>query len=156
MAFKFSARSKSRLEGVDPRLVSIAISALARSPVDFGITCGLRTAAEQRELHRRGATRVRRSRHQDGAAIDVAAWVGGKFVWDQEPYVRIADAFAEAAADAGVAVRWGGAWTVPDVREWAGRMGAAQARYVAARKRQGKRPWLDAVHFELPRPTRSQ
>ena len=50
MTHEFSAKSQSKLEGVDPRLVQIAVLALQLSPVDFGITEGVRTLERQKEL----------------------------------------------------------------------------------------------------------
>ena len=48
-----------------------------------------------------------------------------------------------------VAVRWGAAWTVTDIREWEGNMEEAMNSYVDTRRSQGRRPFIDAPHFEL-------
>lgn len=48
--FKFSQRSENNLKGVNPDLVKIVRRALQLSPVDFGITEGLRTVERQRQL----------------------------------------------------------------------------------------------------------
>ncbi|OVZ72822.1 peptidase M15, partial [Yersinia intermedia] len=40
---KFSQRSENNLKGVNPALVKVVRRALELSPVDFGVTEGLRT-----------------------------------------------------------------------------------------------------------------
>ena len=152
MAFKFSAASEARLEGVSVDLQQVADRALSVSSVDFGITCGLRTQAEQDALFERGATQTRRSQHTVGHAVDVAAWVDGAFSWEHRHYANIAIAFAWAAVEKGCPIRWGAAWTTPDIRFALARPdGLVEARraYVEKRTKQGRKPFVDAVHFEL-------
>ena len=48
--YRFSKRSERNLEGVHPDLVRLAREVLAVSPLDFGITEGLRTPERQKEL----------------------------------------------------------------------------------------------------------
>jgi peptidoglycan LD-endopeptidase CwlK len=115
MSFRFSARSRARLKGVHPRLVAVAEAALARSPIDFTITEGVRTPERQRALVKAGASRTLNSRHLTGHAIDVVALVDGRIRWDWPLYGRIAEAFKAAAADEGVALIWGGDW--PTLRD---------------------------------------
>ena len=43
MSFRLSSRSRARLVGVHPALIAVVEAAIARSPVDFMITEGLRT-----------------------------------------------------------------------------------------------------------------
>ena len=62
---------------------------------------------------------------------------------------EIADAMKEAAIKVDVAVRWGAAWTVTDIREWKGTMEEAMNSYIDTRRGQGRRPFIDAPHFEL-------
>ena len=50
MTFKLSKRSLSRLEGVNPDLVRVVHRAIQITPVDFGVTCGVRTLEEQKSL----------------------------------------------------------------------------------------------------------
>ena len=55
-----------------------------------------------------------------------------------------------AAREQGVAIRWGGAWNVADIRRWAGlTMESAMTSYIDERRANGKRPFIDAPHFEL-------
>lgn len=107
---QFSEKSNSKLDGVDERLIQVATLALQLSPVDFGITEGVRTLERQKELVRAGASRTLKSKHLEGKAIDVVAYVGGKVAWDWPLYEKIAKAFKQAAAELDVNIKWGGDW----------------------------------------------
>jgi peptidoglycan L-alanyl-D-glutamate endopeptidase CwlK len=146
--WKFGERSEVKLVDVDADLVAVARLALTYSPVDFGITCGLRTQHEQNQLLATGKTQTRHSRHQDGMAIDVVAYVDGKVTWDLEHYITISDAFAKACKELNVKVRWGGAWS-HNLDEHTGT--EAHKAYVSLRNSQTRRPFIDGPHFEIPK-----
>ena len=55
----------------------------------------------------------------------------------------------KAAQDEGVGIRWGAAWQIPDIREWDGTMEEAMNAYIDLRRSEGRRPFIDAPHFEL-------
>lgn len=110
MSFRLSSRSRTRLVGVHPALTEVVKAAILRSPVDFMITEGLRTAARQAALVKAGASRTLRSRHLTGHAVDVAALVEGQVRWDWPLYGKIAQAFKAAAADLKTPLIWGGDW----------------------------------------------
>ena len=110
MSFRLSSRSRARLVGVHPALIAVVEAAIARSPVDFMITEGLRTAERQAVLVKAGASRTTRSRHLTGHAVDVAALVEGQVRWDWPLYGLIADAFKAAALDLKTPLIWGGDW----------------------------------------------
>jgi peptidoglycan L-alanyl-D-glutamate endopeptidase CwlK len=93
------------------------------------VTEGLRSGARQRRLLELGYTKTMNSkhlRHSDGCAhaFDVMA-VGDLdrngdisehdrlLTWDREIYAAIADAMKRAAAELGIATRWGG-----DFKQW--------------------------------------
>lgn len=149
MAYKLSKRSLARLEGVDERLVRVVKRAIELTTVDFGVVQGLRTVEEQRELVAKGASQTMKSKHIDGLAVDLMAYVGGKASWELSLYDNIADAMKLAAMEEGVAIRWGAAWQVSDIREWDGTMQDASNAYIDLRRSQGKRPFIDGPHFEL-------
>lgn len=121
MPFHFSSRSRMNLRGVHRALVAVATRALEISEVDFIVTSGPRSHAEQRKLFAAGKTRTMRSKHIGGRAIDVAALVNGKVSWAHAPYRKIAKAFKQAAEELGTPITWGGDW----------------------------KSFVDAVHFEL-------
>ncbi|MDZ4108132.1 MAG: M15 family metallopeptidase [Brevundimonas sp.] len=110
MAFRFSARSRSRMQGVHRDLIRVAERAIALTEVDFMITEGLRTPARQAELVKAGASRTLNSRHLTGHAIDVAAMIGSEVRWDWPLYPRIAKAFKQASKELALPIIWGGDW----------------------------------------------
>jgi peptidoglycan L-alanyl-D-glutamate endopeptidase CwlK len=146
--WKFGGRSEMKMADVDENLIKVARLALTYSSVDFGITCGLRTQHEQNQLMATGKTQTRHSRHQDGMAVDVVAYVDGKVSWDLDHYITISDAFAKACKELGVPLRWGGAWT-HNLNEHTGT--EAHEAYVSLRKSQGRRPFIDGPHYEIPK-----
>ena len=111
MSFRLSRRSRDRLIGVHPALIAVVERAIARTPVDFMITEGLRTPARQAALVKAGASRTLNSRHLTGHAVDVAALVEGQVRWDWPLYPRLAEAFKAAALELKTPLVWGGDWT---------------------------------------------
>jgi peptidoglycan LD-endopeptidase CwlK len=112
--FQFSRKSLSRLQGVNPLLISLAERALEVSPIDFGITEGLRTRERQNELYREGKTETLNSRHLTGHAIDVMAYPTPHGSWDFSDYELIAAAFKQAGNEMDTDVEWGGDWKSRD------------------------------------------
>lgn len=149
MTFKLSQRSLDRLEGVDERLVAVVKHAITATKVDFGVVQGLRTIEEQRELVAKGASQTMKSKHIDGLAVDLMAYIGSRGSWELNLYDDIADAMAEGARVVDVPVRWGAAWTVPNIAQWIGTMEDAMNDYIDTRRSQNRRPFIDGPHFEL-------
>ena len=149
MAFKFSTRSQEKLIGVDSELKEIVSLAITYTKIDFGVIEGLRTEKRQRALVESGASQTMKSKHLEGRAVDLMAYVNGRGCWELNVYDDIADAMKRAAIEIDVAVRWGAAWTVTDIREWNGTMEEAMNSYIDTRRGQGRRPFIDAPHFEL-------
>jgi len=149
MTYKLSQRSLDRLEGVDERLQAVVKSAIGATKTDFGVTCGLRTIEEQRELVAKGASKTMNSKHIGGNAVDLMAYIGSRGSWELNLYDDLADAIKEAAITLGVPVRWGAAWHINDIRDWDGTMEEAMNAYVDLRRSQGSRPFIDGPHFEL-------
>ena len=149
MAFKFSTRSQEKLIGVDSELKEIVSLAITYTKIDFGVIEGIRTVAQQKALVESGASQTMDSKHLEGRAVDLMAYVDGRGCWELNVYDDIADAMKRAAIEIDVAVRWGAAWTVTDIREWNGTMEEAMNSYIDTRRSQGRRPFIDAPHFEL-------
>lgn len=147
--FRLSKRSLTSLSGVRPELVSVVHRAIQLTKVDFAVTEGLRTIERQRELVAKGASQTMDSKHLTGEAVDLVAFLGSRISWELSLYDDIADAMRSAALEVGFPLRWGAAWNVPDIRHWEGTMEAAMNHYVDARRQQGRRPFVDAPHFEL-------
>jgi peptidoglycan L-alanyl-D-glutamate endopeptidase CwlK len=149
MGFKLSSRSIGRLEGVDAGLITVVNAAIDMTKVDFGVTCGMRTVEEQKALVAKGASQTMKSKHLEGRAVDLVAYVGSNVTWSLNMYDEIADAMADAARIHGVPIKWGAAWSVGDISKYSGSMEDAMNEYVDLRRSQGRRPFIDAPHFEL-------
>jgi peptidoglycan L-alanyl-D-glutamate endopeptidase CwlK len=149
MTFKLSQRSLNRLEGLDPKLVSVVKRAIELTDIDFGVTQGLRTIEEQKALVASGASKTMNSKHLDGRAVDVVAYLGSRISWEVSLYDNIANAFKAAAKELDVEIRWGAAWHIPNIVEFDGTMEDAMNEYIDLRRSQGRRPFIDAPHFEL-------
>jgi len=120
MAYKLSTKSQERLMGVEPELKEVVYEAIKVTKIDFGVIEGLRTEEKQKQLVESGASQTMKSKHLEGRAVDLMAYIGGRGSWELNVYDEIADAMKEAAIKVDVAVRWGAAWTVTDIREWKG------------------------------------
>ena len=149
MAFKLSARSIRKLEGVEKSLVAVVMDAIDLTKVDFGVTYGMRTLEEQKKLYESGRSQTMKSKHLEGRAVDLVAYVGPNITWALNMYDDLADAMADAARIHGVPIKWGAAWSVGNIAEWDGSMEDAMNSYVDLRRSQGRRPFIDAPHFEM-------
>ena len=115
-AFRLSTASKANRDGVDPRLIEISDLAIRLTLVDFGHgpCSGLRSVGDQQHLHADGKSKadgvIKRSRHQDGKALDFYAFVDGKASWEPEHLAMVGAAFLQAASVLGYRVNWGGLW----------------------------------------------
>ena len=154
MAFSLSSRSRGKLEGVHPDMVKVVERAIELTKVDFGVTYGVRSKAEQEKLVASGRSQTMKSKHliQDSGyshAVDVVAYDGSDVVWEINVYDDICDAFKQAAEEKGVAIKWGAAWSEGDIRSYSGTAEDAMNAYIDLRRSQGRRPFIDGPHFEL-------
>ena len=97
MAFKLSRRSLDRLEGIDDRLQAVVKMAITLTDTDFGVVQGMRTLDEQKELVAKGASKTLKSKHLEGKAFDIMAYVNSRASWELNLYDNLADAIKEAA-----------------------------------------------------------
>ena len=149
MGFKLSARSLGKLEGVDDTLVEVVKEAINLTKVDFGVTFGMRTLEEQQKLYDSGRSQTMKSKHLDGRAVDLVAYFGSDISWELNVYDDICDAMAEAARRHTLAVKWGAAWSEGNIRMYTGTAEDAMNAYIDLRRSQGRRPFIDAPHFEM-------
>jgi len=149
MPFNLSQKSLDRLNGVNDDMVRVVKKAIELTKIDFGVICGLRTVEEQEELVAKGASQTMKSKHIDGLAVDLMAYLGGRASWELNLYDDIADAMKEAAKLENVGVRWGAAWQIDNMADWDGTMEEAMNAYIDLRRSQGRRPFIDGPHFEL-------
>jgi len=149
MSFSLSSRSKSKLDGVDSSLVSAVERAIEKTKIDFGVTFGMRTVEEQTALVAAGRSQTMKSKHLEGRAVDLMAYVDGKGCWELNVYDDLCDAMKDAAEELGTSVKWGAAWSEGDIRSYPGTAEDAMMKYIDLRRSQGRRPFIDGPHFEL-------
>ena len=120
MAYKLSARSLSRLEGVHPDLVRIVKRAIEITRQDFSVLEGVRTPERQAELFAQGRSKpgqivtwTMTSNHFKqadgyGHAVDLVPY---PLDWsDLRAFDAIAMAMFDAADELGLKIRWGADW----------------------------------------------
>jgi len=147
--FKLSQRSLQKLEGVDEALQETVKLAIQKTKIDFGCICGMRSLETQKQLVAKGASKTLSSKHLDGKAVDLMAYIDGRASWELNLYDEIADAMKEASKETEVDLRWGAAWHINSMREQEMTSEAMMTQYIDLRRSQGRRPFIDAPHFEL-------
>ena len=156
MGYKLGRSSRAELKGVHPDLIKVVERAIEITEQDFTVFDGIRTAADQRALYKRGASQRdgyrRKSQHQKqpsgyGEAVDLVPWINGKPVWDWDAIYIIADAVVTAARQLDVPLRWGGCWQ--PVNDLSGSPENWVAAYVKRKRAAGKRAFNDGPHWEM-------
>jgi len=103
---RFGKTSKKRLEGVDTKLVNI-LNELIKI-MDVTIIEGLRTGERQKELLKKGATKVKYSKDMEGKAVDLAPY---PIDWkNRDGFHYMGGMIRGIAKQLNVKVRWGGDW----------------------------------------------
>ena len=148
MGYQLGTRSLQKLEGVNPDLVAVVSRAIELSKQDFSVICVLRTVKEQEALVAKGASQTMKSKHLEGNAVDLAAYCDDGIRWELNLYDEIADAMLKAAKELGVTLRWGAAWH-KNLNDWNGTAEDLMNEYIDLRRSQGKRPFIDAPHFQV-------
>jgi peptidoglycan L-alanyl-D-glutamate endopeptidase CwlK len=125
---KFGKRSLDNLKGIHPDLVKVLEAAIVNSPVDFTITGGIRTTAEQQALYAQGRTKAgsivtycdgikSKSNHQIkddgyGYAVDLYPYYNGSVQLNDVPKLKqIADHIRATAISLSIDIIWGGDFT---------------------------------------------
>jgi peptidoglycan LD-endopeptidase CwlK len=130
MAYALGKSSLAKLEGVHPDLVKVVKRAIEISEIDFKVTDGVRTPAQQKALYAKGRTApgpkvtwTLNSRHLVnkatgfGHAVDLLP-APYDWVLKDDPttpevddnFKKVADAMFEAGGELGIAIRWGANW----------------------------------------------
>lgn len=117
MGFSFGESSERRLKTCSQDIQAIVEAALATSLIDFGIPPygGKRTEQEQAKLFNQGKSKCdgvnNKSYHQSGKAVDIVAYVDGKYTYDTRYYYMLAHHIMATAKRLGYNnMRWGGDW----------------------------------------------
>ena len=124
--------------------------ALEITPIDFAVIDGLRTFEEQRRYVATGSSQTPNSRRLTGHVADLAAFIGNKARWELDLLCKVSEAMRAATIEVAVPLRWGGHWEVLLTEESAPTEGLAQD-YIQRCVSAGRKPLVDAPHFELPR-----
>ena len=102
----FGKRSKRRLKGIHPKLVSV-LNELVKI-MDVTILEGLRSQERQNELVAKGASKTKYSKHIQGKAVDVAPY---PIDWkDRDRFHYMGGMVRGIGQQLGVNIRWGGDW----------------------------------------------
>lgn len=114
--FILSERSEKTIAPLRPTMQAVIRCAIDRTPVYFIAYHGHRTDAEQQSMLAKGVSWVRRSKHQDGMAVDLMAVdpETGKGTWEAKFYYRIAPAFYACGEKLSIPITWGCEWRVKD------------------------------------------
>ena len=103
---RFSRKSRSKLEGVDARLVLLLEEVVKY--FDITVIEGLRSQERQDELVAQGKSKTKFGKHVQGKAVDIAPY---PIDWDARDDFHYLGGFMLAtAASMGVKIRWGGDW----------------------------------------------
>jgi peptidoglycan L-alanyl-D-glutamate endopeptidase CwlK len=150
MPFVLGKKSENELEGVEPRLVAVVKEAIGRSPVDFMVHDGLRTALEQKRLVASGASWTMNSKHLPqsdgfGHAVDLVPYINGKLRWEWVPIYSIAEAMRTVAREQGLRIVWGGVWD-RCLNDLEGRLDLAVKEYCERHPGPDK---IDGPHYQL-------
>lgn len=128
---RLGRRSRSRLEGVDHRLVMV----LERVVKHFDITVieGKRSQERQNQLVKEGKSKTKFGKHVEGLAVDIAPY---PIDWKARDDFHYLGGFVLGiAAQLGINIRWGGDWSSSSL--------AQEARTTKDNN------FDDLVHFEI-------
>lgn len=130
--FKFSQKSLDKLDEVHEDLRTVFLEVIKLTPIDIGITEGLRSLERAEQLQKEGASKVgTKSKHCVGKAVDIVCYNGKDITWDLDYYEAVAQVVGEVSELLDIPIRWGGSWITGDF------------------KLNRDMKFIDAVHFEL-------
>jgi peptidoglycan LD-endopeptidase CwlK len=121
--YKFGQSSEQQLSTCDVRLQRVTRRALNYGVHDFAVLEGHRGQAKQDRYFAEGKSKLKFPKGNHNAypsnALDLTPVVGGKVMRMDDPSLRevlhlLAGLMYAAAAEEGVRVRWGGAWSGPE------------------------------------------
>jgi len=103
---KFGKKSRSRLKGVDTKLINV-LNELIKI-MDVTIIEGLRSEQRQNKLLEEGKTKTKFSKHIEGKAVDLAPY---PIDWnDRDRFHYMGGMIRGIAKQLNTKVRWGGDW----------------------------------------------
>ena len=130
--FKYSQKSLDKLDEVHEDLRLVFMEAIKITPIDFGITEGMRSLERAEQLKQEGLSKAgSKSKHCLGKAVDIVCYNGKDVTWDLDFYEAVAQVVGEVSELLEIPIRWGGSWKTGDF------------------KLNRDMKFIDAVHFEL-------
>lgn len=130
--FKYSQKSLDKLDEVHEDLRTVFLEVIKITPIDFGITEGMRSIERAEQLKEEGLSKAgSKSKHCLGKAVDIVCYNGKDVTWDLDYYEAVAQAVGEISELLEIPIRWGGSWVTGDF------------------KLNRDMKFIDAVHFEL-------
>ena len=104
---KLGKRSKSRLKGVDSRLINV-LNEVCKY-FDITVIEGLRSQERQNELVAQGKSKTKFGKHVQGKAVDIAPY---PIDWNARDDFHYLGGFVLGiASQMGINIRWGGDWS---------------------------------------------
>jgi len=114
MSFKFSRRSRAKLDTCDTALIAVAKGTLALNIMDITVVEGHRDQLKQTQYYNDGASKVQwpNGKHNQlpSEAMDLAPYIDGSISWNKLHCCVLAGMVLAVAAGLGVRLRWGGNW----------------------------------------------
>ena len=114
--FYLGSRSNDNLNGVHPDLVRVVELAIKITPIDFGVTEGLRDIDTQKKYLSEGKSTTMNSKHlaqSDGYSHAVDLYCRdnkGNVTWKHEWFRLVIQSMFTAAIALGVQIKAGGLW----------------------------------------------
>ena len=103
---KFGKKSLAELRGLDSALVNVLNQAIKH--FDFSVIEGMRSLETQTQYVADGVSKTLKSKHLDGAAVDIAPYPID--FDDTERFVYLGGFILGVASQLGVKLRWGLDW----------------------------------------------
>ena len=112
--YQLSKKSKSRLNGVDGRLVDLVNETLFY--IDVSVIEGLRSVETQKQYLAIGVSKTMKSKHLVGKAVDLYPYPvprlqSGSIDSNSEKWNQLGGVVLTLARAMGIKVQWGGLWT---------------------------------------------
>jgi peptidoglycan L-alanyl-D-glutamate endopeptidase CwlK len=112
----FGKRSLDQLSTCHPDLIKVATEAIKTCPIDFGISEGHRSIADQQKAYREGKSQIdgitKKGNHNydPALAFDFYAFVNGNLTYESRHMAFVAAWIILTGVQLGIILRWGGNW----------------------------------------------
>ena len=115
--YQYAKSSLTHLKKVHPDLRAVMMEAKNRAEIDFDISCGWRSQADQMKAYKAGRSQLDGYKHKSkhnyipARAVDIYAYTDDfKTDYDQKKMIYLASVIMDVADDMDIKIEWGGAW----------------------------------------------